>query len=243
MTHLMHISNAVRRGQDKERIVLRFLALETFTDFETLCFLLQSAKSNTSTLLKRMVAKGFLIKRTVILRSRKVNLWGIVDDGAIFLDEGDTFLRSFKGLRFSPNTLDQKLLLQRTSIAFSHLSWATFHQSNHGSDFRKRYSLNHYPDALVTSKHNGDILPIEVESRLKSPVRYRVIIKEHILAKQQGFWSHVVFVVRDLEYKKMLRHRFNHIDYIPFDESRQPFYCHEPMISILSLEEMSSFTP
>ncbi|MFA0012028.1 hypothetical protein AB4391_01580 [Vibrio lentus] len=236
MTHLMHISNAVRRGQDKERIVLRFLAIETFTDFETLCFLLQSAKSNTSTLLKRMVVKGFLIKRTVILRSRKVNLWGIVG-------EGDTFLRSFKGLRFSSNTLDQKLLLQRTSIAFSHLSWATFHQSNHDSNFRKRYRLNHYPDALVTSKHNDEILAIEVESRLKSPVRYRVIIKEHILAKRQGFWSHVVFVVRDLEYKKMLRHRFNHIDYIPFDESRQPFHCHESMISIFTIEEMSSFTP
>ncbi|WP_299695698.1 helix-turn-helix domain-containing protein [uncultured Vibrio sp.] len=238
MAHLMPISKALVRGQEKELLVLRFLAFETYTNFEHLCFLLQSAKSNTSSLLKRMVTRGLLIKRSVTYRGRDLNLWGITALGVESLGDVGFSVRCFNGLRFSLQRLDHKLMTQRTRMAFSQLSWADFQTFTHHQAFKEQLKLKHYPDALVHSRLDDGVFAVEVVLTLKTVSIYRAMIKEHIIAKRQGAWSHVVFVVENEGCKHLLQNRFNHIKYIAFDESRQPFECHEAMVSILVLEDM-----
>ena len=110
---------------------------------------------------------------------------------------------------------------QRVFIALKHLNWTGWTNADRHT-FKKMYPISHRPDAIV-SPPSGGMVAIETELTLKTPIRYRSIMKSHIQAKSKGFWGHVIYVVRDEEYKKMLNRRFDGIKYVQFDLSRHDF--------------------
>ncbi|MFA0156821.1 MobC family replication-relaxation protein [Vibrio sp. 10N.261.46.A3] len=241
MNHLPHVNEARVRAREKEMIVLRFLHQEIYTDFENIRMLLRLTKGTISKLLKRMVGNKLLEKHTLTLDTGDVSLWGITDEGIHAVGDNDHApLHCFHPSRISLVTLNHTLMNQRVYIALKHLKWTEWINADR-KVFKQKFPVPHRPDAIVRTP-KGTITAIETELTLKTPLRYRAIMKSHIQAKEKGFWKHVIYVVRDAEYKKMLKRRFDHIQYIQFDESRHPFEKYRKMVSIFTLDEVSKLT-
>ncbi|EMQ2879026.1 hypothetical protein V9N52_004393, partial [Vibrio navarrensis] len=146
---------------------------------------------------------------------------------------GDVDHAPFHGFtpsRVSLATLNHTLMNQRVSIALTHQGWTGWINADRQS-FKDQYPTAHRPDAMVKTP-SGGVVAIETELTLKTPQRYRAIMKSHVVAKQQGFWHHVIYVVRNDASKKRLQRRFDAIQYLPFEESRHPFEQYQSMVSI-----------
>ncbi|MCY9828809.1 MarR family transcriptional regulator [Vibrio chagasii] len=241
MNNGLHINDALLKGKYLEAQVLSFLHQEIFSNFDNLIALIKIQQPNLSRLLKRMTSKGLLEKHSLTLDTCKVSLWGITDKGIHAVgDHEHAPLHCFHPSRISLVTLNHTLMNQRVYIALKHLNWTEWINADR-KVFKQKFPVPHRPDAIVRTP-KGTITAIETELTLKTPLRYRAIMKSHIQAKEKGFWKHVIYVVRDEEYKKMLKRRFDHIKYIQFDESRHPFEKYRKMVSIFTLDEVSKLT-
>ncbi|PMM41605.1 MarR family winged helix-turn-helix transcriptional regulator [Vibrio splendidus] len=238
MVSLPHVNKARQRAREKEMIVLRFLHQEIYSDFENLKKLLSLTKGTISKLITRMLNNGLIEKHTINLKTGKISLWGITDEGILRVDDIDNApTYCFTPSRFSIVTLNHTLMNQQVYIALKHLNWTNWVNADRQL-FKDKYRVPHRPDAIVTSP-NGMVMAIETELTFKTPARYRSIIKSHIEAKSKGFWGHVIYVVRDEPSKKLLQRRFDRVNYIPFDNSRHEFSKYRGMFSIFTLYEVS----
>lgn len=237
----MHINDALLQGKILEMSVLSFLHQEIYSNFDNLMALIKIKQPNLSRLLKRMVNKRLLEKHSLTLDTCKISLWGITDKGIHLVGDSDHApMHCFTPSRISLVTLNHTLMNQRVFIALKHLNWTGWTNADRHT-FKKMYPISHRPDAIV-SPPSGGMVAIETELTLKTPIRYRSIMKSHIQAKSKGFWGHVIYVVRDEEYKKMLNRRFDNIKFIPFDNSRHDFEKYRSMVSIFTLAEVSQLT-
>ncbi|MDE1315588.1 hypothetical protein MEG05_16135 [Vibrio aestuarianus] len=238
MNNGMHRAAAIQRGIEREMVVLQFLHQEIYSDFKNFMSLLKSAKSHTSSLLKRMVKNKLIERHIITLDTNTVSLWGITDEGILRVNDIDNApTYCFTPSRFSLVTLNHTLMNQQVYIALKHLNWTNWVNADRQL-FKDKYRVPHRPDAIVTSP-NGMVMAIETELTFKTPARYRSIIKSHIEAKSKGFWGHVIYVVRDEPSKKLLQRRFDRVNYIPFDNSRHEFSKYRGMFSIFTLYEVS----
>ncbi|MFA0077391.1 hypothetical protein AB4427_04440, partial [Vibrio artabrorum] len=149
MNSLPHVNDAVKRAREKEMIVLQFLHQEIYSNFNNFMALLKSAKSHTSTLLKRMVEKKLIEKHIVTLDTNTVSLWGITDEGILRVNDIDNApFYSFTPSRFSIVTLNHTLMNQRVFIALQHIHWKNWLNADRRL-FSEKYSVDHRPDAIV----------------------------------------------------------------------------------------------
>lgn len=239
MSHLMLIGDAKARGVEKEHLVLAFLLSETFSSFDNFSFLLQSYSSNTSVLLKRMVAKGFLVKRSgLALGGRTVNLWGITRLGLEQFHGAIDDYRPFRKCSLSPFSLSRKLLLQRVRLDFSRFHSGDWLSLTYRHPLKERYSLNRYPAAIFRHDEGAGSVAVEVDLILKTPSRYRTILQGHIVACRKGLWSQVVFIVADSSYRQALCARLKRVRFVVIDSSRHPFERYESMFRVVACQKL-----
>ncbi len=221
----LHINEAKKRGEELEMKVLRFLHTESYSNFKNLMELTRIDKSNLSRLLRRLTKKNMLKKHDLVFDTHNVLLWGILDEGIHKVADIDNApLYNFQPKKVSISTINHTLMNQRVRLAIEHLGWTDWENSDR-KKFISKYSVTHRPDAIVTNP-NRVIMAIETELTLKTSLRYRSIAKSHVEAIKENFWHHVVYIVRDEEYKKMLNRRFDGIKYVQFDNSRHDFDKH-----------------
>ncbi|MDN3683215.1 MobC family replication-relaxation protein [Vibrio tapetis subsp. quintayensis] len=237
MSPLPNAIEAKARGKEKDRLVLEFLRCEIFSSFENFMLLLKSAKSHTSRHLSRMVKKKWLEKYVVELDTGNITVWGITQLGLEEAgDAEEATMEGFVPSRISFLALNHTLMNQKVCIQLSNLGWKGWQNADRHF-FKKKYNVEHRPDAIVIAPKGG-IVAIETELTLKAPRRYRSIMKSHIVAKEKGYWKHIIYVVRNDESKRMLTRRFDNIEYIRFGESRYPFDKYKKMVSIFTIDEI-----
>ncbi|MFA0520519.1 hypothetical protein AB4501_26570, partial [Vibrio sp. 10N.222.55.E8] len=127
MVSLPHVNKARQRAREKEMIVLRFLHQEIYSDFENLKKLLSLTKGTISKLITRMLNNGLIEKHTINLKTGKISLWGITDEGILRVDDIDNApTYCFTPSRFSLVTLNHTLMNQQVYIALKHLNWTNW---------------------------------------------------------------------------------------------------------------------
>lgn len=236
---LPHVIDAKRRGREKEHMLLSILHTEKFINFKNLQLLLSiSDKSNTYKLLKKLTNKGYLVKHIVKLPSGNITLWGITQAALTDIDSPEYASPiAFEPSKINFTNLNHRLLTQRTRFFLHHLNWGSWQPADSYVFKEKFKSVTHRPDAVMTSPKGIDVA-LEIELTLKSPTRYRSIIKSHILALQKKQWSHVIYVVASDTAKKNLKKRFERMNYIAIGETRTPFSMYEKLFSIFTIDEM-----
>ena len=236
-------SERYKRSEEKVSKVIQFLKQEVYSDFQTLLALLNyKHRQPLYLLLSKMVSLGYLTKHEFKFPTGKMSLWGITQLGLsqeIGDIEGD--LQAFEPHKVKFVTLNHRLMNQRARIYLERQGWTHWHNGDRFS-FRKKYPLEHRPDAvMVTPK--GHTIALETERTIKPVARYRSILKSHITAKQKKFWSAVFYIVPDEKVRELLSIQFDKIEYIAFDEAKYDFAPYrEKLVRIFTLDELPYLT-
>lgn len=233
-----HLSR--QRGKEKEHILLTFLNQEIYSTAINFGLLLKQDKTIISKLLSRLVKKQLIEKHIMELDTGNITVWGITQLGIQSLAySDDSPIIPFQASRISLVTLNHTLMTQRAYIALKHLEWTNWINADR-QVFKNKYPVSHRPDAIILPKNTTQWVAIEVELTIKTPLRYRSILKSHIGAIEKGYWGHVIYVVPNDSSKKILQNRFNNIHYIQFDEARRPFEKLRHFFSIFTQEELKT---
>lgn len=234
---------AIPRLIEKEQIILRFLHQEIYSNHKNLSNLLGISPSPTYKLLRRMVKFGLLEKHVVSLPTGDISIWGITNDGIEAVPHSDNEPSTcFLPSRVSPITLKHTLMNQKVSITLKQLNWTEWTNADRLS-FKEKYKVDHRPDAIVTPNGRQKMIAIETELTFKSPLRYRQILKSHILAKEKGYWSQVLYVVLDDNYKNRLLGIFKRVKYIEINGSRHPIESYLKMFPVFTIDELKNIKP
>ena len=241
----MIISDPKKRAErysEKQTLVLNYLKQETYSDIPNLMLLLNYKKRQPlDLLLKKMKSIGLIEKFEYGFRDIKVKIWGITIDGMIqTADAKDTDdFQHFEPSKIKTWTMIHHLMNQEVRIYLERNSWSHWQNADRYT-FRKKYPVPHRPDALIIAP-NGHTIAIETERTLKTKPRYQEILKSHLLAKKNKYWSKVIYVVPDSKTKIALTNRFNNITYVNMNGSRITLTDdHRKTFHIFTLEEMKT---
>lgn len=219
------IHHAKSRNKEKRQLVLNFLSMEGYSNLNNIVTLLGIVdKSGCYRLLRKLISENLIQKHTLKFESGDIALWGITEQGLGECDYDENsppVTQAFEPSRIKFTTLNHTLMNQRVYLTLSKQGWHSW-QNGDRQVFKDKYDIEHRPDA-VFSTPTGVNYAIETELTLKTPARYRSILKSHIVAYNKGYWQGAVYVVKDDNFKKHLNRRFDNVKYIAFDESRQPF--------------------
>ena len=203
------------RNNEKIRVLLNFLKEETYSDFQTLMMLFgfKSHKSLYS-LLAKVGDMGLIQKHSMNLRTCKITLWGITNDGlALDLTPDDVvFPPRFEPSKLTGWTLEHHLdnqLVRLTLEKRGAINWINGDRST----FLSQYNVKHRPDGLITLP-GGNVIAIETERRLKTKARYQSIMASHLIARTERHWIYVFYVVPDEQKKRALRVLFDSISHV-----------------------------
>lgn len=200
------------KGNARELSVLKFLSQDTFSDFKTLCRILQiEKKGNASRFLSNMVKKGLIIKHETTFVSSKISLWGITLDGLAMVDE--PLLPVFEPSRVRPSTLQHHLDNQFVRLTLESKNCTNWISGDRG-EFFKKFEIKHRPDGIITLP-SGRNVAIETERTLKrNKQRYQSIMTSHLLGRQKKIWHRVFYVVPTSKQKIALQVMFNDIKFV-----------------------------
>ncbi len=238
-------SERQQQSQNKMATVIQFLKQESYTDIDNLMLLMKyKRRQPLDRLLLKMIEFGWLQKHTYLFLDGKVKIsvWGITDFGLTreILSEFEDF-RPFEPSKVKFTTLQHKLMNQKVQIYLQRNGWTDWHNGDQYA-FRRRFDVEHRPDAIITAPGNH-VIAIETERSLKTAHRYRSIFKSHILAQKKGYWKAVFYVVENEDIKKLLSRRFDQVTFIPFDESKHPFELYrDKLVRIKTLDELKQVT-
>ena len=244
MNHLLASKQARQeRHYEKMATVIQFLKQEVYSDITNLTLLLQyKSRRPLDRLLNKLIHLGYLHKHEFEFQTGKISIWGITDLGLTQnIKNLNEDFRPFEPHRVKFGTLEHKLMNQKVQIYLQQNGWTDWHNADQYS-FRHRYEVEHRPDAIITAP-NGWTIAIETERTLKTASRYRSIFKNHIVAKQKGYWHAVFYIVPNENIKGLLEKRFDRIGYIPFDESKHSFERYRSqLVRIFTLDELKTLT-
>ncbi|GAM65462.1 hypothetical protein JCM19232_4962 [Vibrio ishigakensis] len=190
---------------------MTFLKHETYSNFDNLLLVLgynsKASRSPVYRILNKLLGSGFIQKKEFEFQAGKISIWGITELGlAQFIQSPDEDFRAFEPHRVKFLTLEHKLMNQKVQIYLQKNGWTDWQNADQYA-FRRRYDIEHRPDAIINAP-NGYTIAIETERTLKPVARYRSIFKSHILAKQKKYWSAVFYVVPNEGVKQLLNKRF-----------------------------------
>ncbi|GEM77499.1 MobC family replication-relaxation protein [Vibrio sagamiensis] len=232
-----------RQSQKKIATVIQFLKQESYTNFANLMLLLRYKDKNPLyRLMRKLVAFGYVREHIFEFENMHFTIWGITDLGLTreILSEFEDF-RPFEPSKVKFTTLQHKLMNQKVQIYLQRNGWTDWHNGDQYA-FRRRFNVEHRPDAIITAPGNH-VIAIETERSLKTAHRYRSIFKSHILAQKKGYWKAVFYVVENDDIKKLLSRRFDQVKFIPFDESKHPFELYrDKLVRIKTLDELKQVT-
>ncbi|EDL52171.1 MULTISPECIES: MobC family replication-relaxation protein [Vibrio] len=239
MTKLPSPAEAKRRGEEKERMIVDFLSEEVYSDLVTLMRLVNvTDERNMRKFLKRLESKCLIKKETLVMPTGKISLWGITDTG---LMNSETLPHSpqrvFEPYLVKFATLNHTLMRQRVQIDLTNKGWTGWRNGDRQS-FKNDFKVDHRPDAIVTTP-DGTQVAIEVELSLKTPHRYRSILKSHITAREKGYWKFALYIVANEKAKLALNRAFERVEYIQFGESRYSVDSYrKELVRIFKIEDV-----
>ena len=230
------------RSKHNTATILNFLKQETYSDFKNLMLLLNYKSFQALyPLLNKLIAHQWITKSTHEYQNVKIVLWGITDQGltqCTELSDTDDF-QHFEPSKIKTWTMVHHLMNQEVRIYLERNGWSHWQNADRYT-FRKKYPVPHRPDALIIAP-NGHTIAIETERTLKTKPRYQEILKSHLLAKKNKYWSKVIYVVPDSKTKIALTNRFNNITYVNMNGSRITLTDdHRKTFHIFTLEEMKT---
>ncbi|MGD6739752.1 hypothetical protein ACP5PY_26875 [Photobacterium leiognathi subsp. mandapamensis] len=229
---LPHVVDAKKRAKEKEQILLSFLSTERFIDLANLKLLLDiNANTNAYSFLRKMIKLGYIIKHKYDGNIVNVSVWGITQIGLLTVSFSDNLKNVFEPSKLNFTNINHRLMIQRTRIYLEiKKGWTGWIDS-------REMNKKNRPSALVTSPKNV-VFALEAEWQLKTPLRYRSIIKNHIQAIEEKKWAHVIFIVNDENARQHLNHRLKNMKYIQKSEQRFPYERYQKYISIFTIDEM-----
>lgn len=206
------------RHLEKREAVLRYLAREIWSDFATINRLF-GFKNHRGLydLLNKLVATGALKKHRV----DRLILWSLSG-------------KALSGL--SVNTLSTRLARQNARMSFEAMGAMDWQNS---SSIVLPAALKYKPAAVMTL--GGQPVAVEIHTRLRTPKRYKELLKHHLLARKMQAWHTVFFVVPSVNQRNAIRVIVKNITDIIVDGVRYPLEPkHYAMFRYVTLEELKS---
>lgn len=226
------------RVEMKRRLVLRFLREETWTTVEVLGPVvgLETRQAVHKTLMQMEQDK--LVRQHIfpIVGRKVITVWGITAHGlALSWEDNEPYedRPHFEPARLVLSRLPHQLSLQKVRLAVEKSGWSEWVRGE-----RLGFKSKIRPDAIVT-RPDGLKVAIEVELTIKTKIRYRVIIREHLMKMRKGEWHAVIYLSN---YAPRLHKIFDSIDYVPLmGEKLQLNETHKKRFRILGIDSLSDW--
>ncbi|MEQ1106305.1 MobC family replication-relaxation protein [Acinetobacter ursingii] len=173
-----------KRIEDKQSIILEFLAHETFSTSEILGQVLGLSRTATFKTLKSMENQDLVRLHHIeyeLAQRGKQTIWGLTPTGALLATDLDNFQIDFyEAGRIATSTMAHSLAIQRVKVAGLKKGWTDWISSRKlkqiaAKDKKKWLQI---PDALATSP-DGKTVAFEVEKTIKTPKRYESILSNY----------------------------------------------------------------
>lgn len=234
------------RIEEKQNIVLGFLAQEVFSTSEILGQLLNLSRTATYKTLKLMEKRDLIRMYPIeyeLAQRGKQTIWGLTPKGALLATDLDNFQIDFyEAGRIATSTMAHSLAIQRVKIAGFTKGWTDWISSRKLKQIaaRDKKKWKQIPDALATSL-DGKVIAFEVEKTVKTPKRYQVILSNYAkMFLDQSIDE--VFYIGPENIVKRLERLFSNIDKLVVDGKSYP--VHENVlkrIQFLSYEDWNNF--
>ncbi len=231
-----------KRIEDKQSIILEFLAHETFSTSEILGQVLGLSRTATFKTLKSMEKQDLVRLHHIeyeLAQRGKQTIWGLTPKGALLATDLDNFQIDFyEAGRIATSTMAHSLAIQRVKVAGLTKGWTDWISSRKLKQIaaKDKMKWKQIPDALATSS-DGKVIAFEVEKTVKTPKRYQVILSNYAKMFLDQTVDQVFYICPENIVKRLER-LFSNIDKLVVDGKSYP--VHENVlkrIQFLSYED------
>jgi len=205
----------IDQHEKKKTLLLNFLAEECYSDVPTLMKVINvKQRSTLDKMLRTLINLGLIRKFIFELKpNEKISTWGITRNGLTNIrnDYALDGLNHFVPSRIIESTVTKKLLTQKIKMRMEALCCTGYIAGNQKN---KRYFPTEYLPTAYIKLTNDMPIVIEADVRIKSSLRYKQIILQHLLARNQKHWHYVLFVTVDIYKKAAITRAINNIDHV-----------------------------
>lgn len=230
------------RIEEKQNIVLGFLANEMFSTSEILGQLLGLSRTATFKTLKSMEKQDLVRLHHIeyeLAQRGKQTIWGLTPKGALLATDLDNFQIDFyEAGRIATSTMAHSLAIQRVKVAGHTKGWTDWISSRKLKQIaaKDKAKWKQIPDALGTSL-DGKVIAFEVEKTVKTPKRYQAILGNYAKMFLDKTVDQVFYICPENIVKRLER-LFSNIETLIVDGKSYP--VHENVlkrIQFLSYED------
>ena len=234
------------RIEEKQNIVLGFLANEMFSTSEILGYLLGLSRTATFKTLKSMEKQDLVRLHHIeyeLAQRGKQTIWGLTPKGALLATDLNNFQVDFyEAGRIATSTMAHSIAIQRVKLAGLKKGWTDWVSSRKLKQIaaKDKMKWKQIPDALATSL-DGKIIAFEVEKNVKTPKRYQVILGNYAKMFLDQTVDQVFYICPENIVKRLER-LFSNIETLIVDGKSYP--VHENVlkrIQFLSYDEWKNF--
>ena len=210
--HLMPPAQRAERVRQKQRLLLRFLRAEIWTDHKNLGELLQVMPAATYRTVNSLVKAELLRTERVALVGGHITLIGITHHGqALATDPNEAVVEKvFAPNRVSSTYLRHTLDIQYLRIKAERSGWTGWVNADR---FEKWQEGQARPDAFAMDVA-GRRIAVECERTIKSPKRYNQILNAWLQSIRRGDVQKVVWVSPNESVRDRLRQIITSISHV-----------------------------
>ncbi len=232
----------IDQHEKKKALLLNFLAEECYSDVPTLMEVINVKQRSTLDKMLRTLINQGLIRKFIFepKPKEKISTWGITRNGLTNIrnDYALDGLRHFVPSRVIENTVVKKLLTQKLKMRMETLGCTGYIA---GTQKNKKYFPTKYLPAAYIKLTNDMPIVIETDVTIKSSLRYKQIILQHLLARNQKHWYYVLFVTTDKYKKAALTRIINNINHVTHQgRKRSVGKAQRNIFKIHTLEEIQN---
>jgi len=216
------------RIEEKQNIVLGFLAQEVFSTSEILGQLLNLSRTATYKTLKLMEKRDLIRMYPIeyeLAQRGKQTIWGLAPKGALLATDLDNFQIDFyESGRIATSTMAHSLAIQRVKVAGLTKGWTDWVSSRKLKQIaaKDKAKWKQIPDALGTSL-DSKVIAFEVEKTVKTPKRYQAILGNYAKMFLDQTVDQVFYICPENIVKRLER-LFSNIDKLVVDGKSYPVH-------------------
>lgn len=209
-------AECMARNAEKRTLLLRFLKEAVCSDKATLMDVIGVHDSgNFYRFMVKAERAGIIRKHTFEMIGGKVPVWGITQDGiAEVLDAGEPFPNRFEPSKITEWGLLQKLFVQKAVIGFQRQGFDRWISAERAKGM-KAFDVKHRPDGILLKAEQT--VALEAERTLKTKAHYQEAMKSYLVARKEGKWEQVFYVLPDEKKKQALINMFDSIKFLMFN--------------------------
>lgn len=230
------------RIEEKQNIVLGFLAQEVFSTSEILGQLLNLSRTATYKTLKLMEKRDLIRMYPIeyeLAQRGKQTIWGLTPQGALFATDFDSAKVDFyEAGRIATSTMAHSIAIQRVKVNGMAKGWTHWISSRRLRQLaaKNKGKWRQIPDAIAVSAE-GKTVAFEIERTVKTPARYEVILG-HYAKMLVDETVNDVFYIGPENIIKRLQRLFSMIDKIIINAKAYPVHDNvRKHIHFLSFDE------